>query len=82
MKRNGRLTRRNQTEQILREILHDRELNEPARPAAARPVSRDMGGAGGERERGADRATRTRSAETDESASMIGPAELATAGTS
>ena len=40
------------------------------------------GRAGGGRERGADRATKTRSAETDESASMIGPAGLATAGTS
>ena len=61
------------------------ELYQPARPAAARPVSHDAGGpAAGEtpRERGADRATKTRSAETDESASMIGPAGFSYGGNS
>ena len=57
------------------------ELNEPARPAAARPVSHDVGGlaAGGSavrtERRGQDR-------RNPSMVSMIGPAGLATAGTS
>jgi hypothetical protein len=51
------------------------ELNVRTGPTDGGParVAR-RGWAGGGRERGADRATRTRSAETGESASMIGPA--------
>jgi hypothetical protein len=53
----------------------------PGRVQRTKPVARAAARGGG-RERGAHRATRTRSAETDESMSMIGPAGLATAGTS
>lgn len=57
------------------------ELNEPARPAAARPVSHDMGGlaAGGSAVRTERRGQGRRNPSM---ASMIGPAGLATAGTS
>ena len=56
------------------------ELNEPARPAAARPVSRDMGGqaAGGSavrpERRGQDRRKPPNPGPAAARASMIGPA--------